>query len=317
MLANQTATSLGESTYSTHAHLSTMLFYLQNKLSPSEQDWLLSAIAAINQGEDSIEETATRVTLYTATVKQNILDSSVDIEMPLYQDSGVVDQQAMSLMHWTLLDVARITLIAVALTGTSNDPMTLLEKIYDFSDHSEKISLIRGLYWLSDDPALLDFAERIQRTNAVDEFCALAQFNPLPAKCYSDPVYNQLVLKSLFLKTNIERIVGFPQRCSAELGTMCENYLHELRLADREFPASLWLALSIKDVCKETVAQWNAALESKVDEQRYYAIKSLKDDVNLHGHVASVLSSTINDRVRTEQHPVILALVKEVYEANL
>ncbi len=315
MSVNQFAITSETSGYSTHAHLSTMLFYLQSVLSLDQQNWLLTSIADVTQGDDGIEAMATRVIRYTAIVKQNIPVAQAELSLPLYGENGSATMLEMSLSHWSLNDVARLALVAVALTGTDANMLELLEKIYDFSDHSERKSLVRGLYWLSDAPALPVLAERVQRTNAVDEFCALAQHNPLPAKRYSDKAFNQLVLKSLFLKLNIDRIYGFEQRCNSNLARMCENYMHELHVAHREIPASLWLALNAKDSSAATLEVWGNALGSQIDEQRYYAVKSVHNEQARGDGLLPYFAGKISERAEMEEHPVIFALVQEICTA--
>jgi hypothetical protein len=116
--------------------------------------------------------------------------------------------------------------------------------LYQQGDESERMTVMQGLSLFPDGPALKPLALENGRVNSLPLFAALALANPYPAAYYSEPEFNQLVLKALFLGLGIATLSGLPQRANAELARMCEDYLDERLAAGRSLPADLWLALA-------------------------------------------------------------------------
>ncbi|MCB1755540.1 MAG: EboA domain-containing protein, partial [Gammaproteobacteria bacterium] len=226
--------------------------------------------------------------------------------------SGAGNDFVQVFSHWTRTDLGRIVLTGSALMAADTDPFELIRKVFAYSDNNEKRSLVLGLYWLLEDERLGGFLEDVQRVNALDIFTALALDNPLPARYYADAPFNQLVLKSLFQNLPIDRIVGLQERRNAELVRMCDDYLHERRLAGREIPASLWLALSCKDLSEETTLAWQSALMSASDDQRYYAAKALQYCRERGEKLPVALTEVLAEQSTRERHPAIKLLVQDM-----
>jgi hypothetical protein len=70
-------------------------------------------------------------------------------------------------------------------------------------------------------------------------FEAIACENQYPERHFPEHNFNQMVLKSFFTGTPVQRIEGLATRRSAELSRMAEAYASERRAAGRPVPADL------------------------------------------------------------------------------
>jgi hypothetical protein len=80
----------------------------------------------------------------------------------------------------------------------------------------------------------LDTAIDACRTNIIPLFEAIACENPYPAKYFPELNFNQMVLKCLFNRIAVSRIVGLESRLNEQLSRMADNYARELNAAGRE-----------------------------------------------------------------------------------
>lgn len=290
-------------------HLSTMLFALQAAMSAEQQSWLISALAEISKTAGDDTKTINRIVSYTAMVRRCLGESPVLLTLPVYEDSHTTE---LEVTHWTMSDLARIVLIGSGLKEAGNSAFNMLQQLIRFSDNSEKKSIYLGLYWLLDDELLVEVLIDAQRTNALDLFAAITLNNPIVRKYFDEPAFNQVVLKSLFQKMPIDRIIGLQQCRNDELVRMCDDYLHERRLASRDIPPALWLVLSTKELSSETLKAWEAAIKSPVDEQRFYAINALYLCCERGELLPKSLIDSLNSQAQIEEHSVIRGLVQDM-----
>ncbi len=311
MSANKTHESTSDN-FSLQLHLSRFLFHLQSLVSDDQQQWIVNAIDDVQRDTESAEELANRVISFTARAKRCLGEQVISLKLPANKAESISEGSEWEVSHWTKADLGRLILLGAALNKCTHDKYMTFEKVFSYCDASERKSLINGLYWLLEDERLIPFAEEVQRTNDMDLFAALVAENPFPAMNYSDAAFNQMVLKSLFLGLSIDRIAGLQYRLNDDLSRMCDDYLHERRLAGREIPASLWLALSLKNVSPETQDAWMAALDSDQDEQRYYAARALQTAQQSGAKIPLVLIKKLQERATLEQHSVIKSLVQDM-----
>ena len=145
------------------------------------------------------------------------------------------------LSHWGADEAARsaILLSLPAEPPAERDRLALL--CFEKGDSREQEGWLRGV-------ALLPGAERFLatvidacRTNILPVFQAVACENPYPARCFPELNFNQMVLKSLFNGTALERIAGLERRLNPELSRMADDYAAEREAAGRQVPVDLWL----------------------------------------------------------------------------
>ena len=111
------------------------------------------------------------------------------------------------------------------------------------ADLGEQLALYRALPLLPPHPDVTTCARRGLRSNVRAVFEAIAHDNPWPAAHLDEPAWNQLVLKALFVGSELAPIRGLDERVNAELATMLLDYARERRAAGRNIAAELWRAL--------------------------------------------------------------------------
>jgi hypothetical protein len=71
-------------------------------------------------------------------------------------------------------------------------------------------------------------------------FNAIALDNPYPAEYMEEAAWNQLVLKAIFVGSQLHRIQGLDARANAALASTLSDFAHERWAAKRPVPVELW-----------------------------------------------------------------------------
>lgn len=175
---------------------------------------------------------------------------------------------------WTIAAAVRAVLLDEALARSPDTALAVARHLYRESDEAAQIDLVRSLPVLACAQVLKPLALEAGRTNSRAVFEALALDNPYPGRYYSEPEFNQLVLKALFLGLPIGRIAGLRQRANAELARMCEDYVDEREAARRDVPVDIWLALA-PYASRRGEAMLRRYAASSVPEHRRHAEEAL------------------------------------------
>jgi hypothetical protein len=108
------------------------------------------------------------------------------------------------------------------------------------ADAGELIALYRGLP-LYPDPESLHFeAGEGLRTNTRPVFEAIAHHNPFPRDHFDLHRWNHMVLKALFIGSQLAPIEGLDERANPELARILHEYAHERWAAGRSVSPELW-----------------------------------------------------------------------------
>ena len=108
------------------------------------------------------------------------------------------------------------------------------------SDAAELIALYRGLP-LYPHPEALDFeAGEGLRSNLRPVFEAIAHRNPFPRDYFDQHRWNHMVLKALFVGSELAPIVGLDERANPELARILIDYARERWAAGRPVTPELW-----------------------------------------------------------------------------
>ena len=101
----------------------------------------------------------------------------------------------------------------------------------------ERQAVLRALAALPEPARFVELAIDALRTNVVDVFAAIACDNPLPARCFDERAFGQMILKALFVGAPLARVVGLQARITPELIRMVDAFASERRAAGRDVPA--------------------------------------------------------------------------------
>ncbi|HET7410964.1 MAG TPA: EboA domain-containing protein [Paracoccaceae bacterium] len=108
------------------------------------------------------------------------------------------------------------------------------------ADAAELIALYRGLP-LYPEPEALDFeAGEGLRSNLRPVFEAIAHRNPFPHDHFDRHRWNHMVLKALFVGSELAPIVGLDERANPELARILIDYARERLAAGRPVSPELW-----------------------------------------------------------------------------
>lgn len=109
------------------------------------------------------------------------------------------------------------------------------------SDVAEMIALYRGLP-LYPDPESLHFevGEGL-RSNLKPVFEAIAHQNPFPRDHMDEHRWNHMILKALFVDSQLSPIIGLEDRANPELARILVDYAQERWAAGRSVTEELWI----------------------------------------------------------------------------
>ena len=139
---------------------------------------------------------------------------------------------------WSVDGAARI---AALLAFRGQRPFAeIFKDLRRTSDVAEMIALYRGLP-LYPDPESLHFevGEGL-RSNLKPVFEAIAHNNPFPRDYFDDHRWNHMILKALFVGSELAPILGLDARANPELARILLDYAAERGAAGREITPELW-----------------------------------------------------------------------------
>ncbi|MGK7924163.1 MAG: EboA domain-containing protein [Spirulina sp.] len=145
--------------------------------------------------------------------------------------------------HWNLQQVARTFLLLSFPCDRQEDYGQALDQLFRVADVNELVTLYQSLPLLPYPESHIERAKDGIRTNMTSVFEALALRNPYPARYFDAPVWNQMVLKALFVDCPLHLILGLDRRLNPKLAPMAIDYARERRAAGRSVPPELWRLL--------------------------------------------------------------------------
>lgn len=141
-------------------------------------------------------------------------------------------------------ECARAALVAAAIAALPADEhVALVSGLVRRGDLRERAAVLRVLACLPEPARFAALAIDALRTNALDVFAAIACDNPLPARCFDEHAFGQMILKALFVGAPLARVIGLGARTTPELVRMVEAFASERRAAGRDVPADAALIL--------------------------------------------------------------------------
>jgi hypothetical protein len=141
--------------------------------------------------------------------------------------------------QWTVDQAGRVVLL-LAVAGDVDAFVRRLDQLCATADIDELVAFYRGLPLYPDPPRHRLRAAEGVRTNMKVVFEAVAHRNPYPAEQLAEDAWNQMVLKALFVGSELDPIVGLDGRANAALARMLGDYAHERWSAGRPVSPELW-----------------------------------------------------------------------------
>jgi hypothetical protein len=158
------------------------------------------------------------------------------------QDAGLVEPGA-----WSLTDLARAALLLAASAQLPAERhVAVATEVFRKGDTSERVSLLRSLPLLAEPQRFAPLGIEACRSHVLDVLLAIAHHNPLPARAFPEPAFNQLVMKLLFVEQRLGPVHQWRSRVGAELLRMARDFEAERRAAGRPLPTDLPLLLAME-----------------------------------------------------------------------
>ena len=177
---------------------------------------------------------------------------------------------------WSVDEAARIAALLAFHEGAGANRgfAEVFKDLRRTSDMAEMIALYRGLPLYPDQPRYVLRAAEGIRTNMKAVFEAVAHRNPYPSEQLSEPAWNQMVLKTLFIDSTLHSIAGLDRRANPTLARMLCDYAHERWAAGRPVTPELWRCVG-PHVRGEMLHDLERVLEKGTDPEREAAALAL------------------------------------------
>lgn len=208
--------------------------WLARRLGVEEQAWVRDQLARIG-------EPTNRVALAMAIglAPRRLGTASLTLD-GAEQEAAVALVTGLDTRHWTIDQAARILFLLAAFDGDEEAFVTRLEMVQRDGELGEQIALLRGLALFPAPQRLMAIAGEGIRSAMQPVFEAIAHHNPYPVAYFSEPMWNQMVVKTLFIDSRLGPIQGLDDRRNADLARMLVDYAHERWAASRSVSPELW-----------------------------------------------------------------------------
>ncbi len=206
--------------------------WLDSRLPVDARTWLADAAQRLRSGGDT--DLYRSVSLVTRKIGKADLALS-----PAQMGQAAAARESWNPSDWSLDQAARIYLLLVSGADGATF-LRRLDQLCNTADVGELVAFYRGLPLYPDQSRYVLRAAEGIRTNMKAVFEAVAHRNPYPAEQLSEPAWNQMVLKTLFIGSTLHPIVALDRRVNPELARMLCDYAHERWAAGRPISPELW-----------------------------------------------------------------------------
>ena len=240
--------------------------WLDDRLLVEAQSWLGDAAQKLRDGSDA--------DLYRSVslVMRKIGKADLALSSEELKQAAAV-REGWNPSDWSLDQAARIYLLLVSAADGATF-LRRLDQLCNTADVGELVAFYRGLPLYPDQPRYVLRAAEGIRTNMKAVFEAVAHRNPYPSEQLSEPAWNQMVLKTLFIDSNLHPIVGLDRRANPALARMLCDYAHERWAAGRPVSPELWRCVG-PHASGEMLRDLERVLEKGTDPEREAAALAL------------------------------------------
>lgn len=141
---------------------------------------------------------------------------------------------------WTLEQAARVLFALESACGDTDGFAARLERLVRSGEIGEQIALLGGLALYPRPQQLVTLAGEGVRSAVQPIYEAVAHRNPFPAETFTEAMWNQMVVKALFIGSTLMPIQRLDERRNADLARMLVDYAHERWAAKRDVKPELW-----------------------------------------------------------------------------
>lgn len=154
---------------------------------------------------------------------------------------------------WPPSRIARAALLAASVHAAGVEAPARLATAFRRSDNAERTAILQSLMLLPDPARFADLAADACRSSVQPVFEAIACDNRFPAAHFTEPVFNQMVLKAVFTGAPLARVAGLAERTTAGLRRMAADFRDERRSSGRPVPPDLAFLLELESRHDENV----------------------------------------------------------------
>lgn len=144
---------------------------------------------------------------------------------------------------WSVDQAARSLIVLTFPADDGDRYVSAVEKLFSAADMAEQVALYQTLPLFPHPHRFIGRAIEGLRANITAVFNAIALKNPYPADYFDESAWNQMVLKALFVDSQLSQIQGLDTRANAKLARMLSDYAHERWAAGRAVNPQLWRPL--------------------------------------------------------------------------
>jgi hypothetical protein len=141
---------------------------------------------------------------------------------------------------WSIDNVARILFVLASHAGAEDAFAARLDALVRSGEIGEQIALYRGMPLYPVPDQVLATAREGIRSAMQPVYEAVAHHSPYPAEQFTEPMWNQMVVKALFIGSTLAPIQKLDERRNADLARMLVDYAHERWAAGRTVSPELW-----------------------------------------------------------------------------
>ncbi len=141
---------------------------------------------------------------------------------------------------WTREQAARVLFALASARGDTDGFAARLERLVRSGEIGEQIALLSGLPLYPRPQEFLALAAEGIRSAVQPIYEAVAHRNPYPAENLTEAMWNQMVVKALFIGSPLAPIQQLDGRRNADLARMLVDYAHERWAANRDVKPELW-----------------------------------------------------------------------------
>lgn len=141
---------------------------------------------------------------------------------------------------WSVDQAARMLFVLARYHGAEDSFAARLDALMRSAEIGEQIALLRGLPLYPQPADIVGTACEGIRSAMQPVFEAVAHASPYPAEEFSEAMWNQMVVKTLFIGSRLAPIQHLDERRNAELARMLVDYAHERWAAKRPVSPELW-----------------------------------------------------------------------------